>query len=236
MDAPITLNNTVGYAVVCRDGPVGRVRGYLIDDREWILKELVISNGFFLPAQTSAATPHAIIAINNRLETISLNATAQEIRKARPIRQPLSATSAHRRQRRLIPWDYLWAPDGWAGSTTPELSDRIVHDHAPPTHDRVVDTQFRSTSEISGNVIVGIDGEAGQVEDFFVQPTTWKIESLVVRLKDGNLYLLPSTWITVANRSSKRVLVNASKKDMIQCPGFDYDDDLEPAWNAEAVC
>ena len=94
------------------------------------------------------------------------------------------------------------------------------------------DPRLRSTRDVIGSFLHGIDGEIGKIEDFIIDDITWRIRYLVVNAKYwwlGKNILITREWINHLNWiSNEKLFVNLST-EIVQLPTeLDAEPETEP--------
>jgi hypothetical protein len=84
--------------------------------------------------------------------------------------------------------------------------------------------RLRSTQEVTGYHVYGIDGEVGIVDDFIVDDQNWKLHSVVVdteRWLRGRKVMISPKCIGEINWEHSKVFVNMSEIAIKNSPGYD---------------
>jgi len=85
-------------------------------------------------------------------------------------------------------------------------------------------SHLRSTNEVTGYTIHATDGDIGEVEDFIIEDTTWKINFLVVETGNwfsGKKVLISPRWIKNVKWEEQKVTINHSKDEVKNSPEYD---------------
>jgi sporulation protein YlmC with PRC-barrel domain len=83
---------------------------------------------------------------------------------------------------------------------------------------------LRSTQEVTGYDIHATDGNIGQVEDFIIDDTTWKIHFLVVETGNwfsGKKVIISPHWIKDVKWEEQKVTINHLKDEVKNSPEYD---------------
>jgi hypothetical protein len=70
-----------GYAVAARDGPVGEVRDFLVDDLSWAIRELAVEAGHWYAGKEVLIAPAQVEGIDDDASKITLRLTQADIRE-----------------------------------------------------------------------------------------------------------------------------------------------------------
>ncbi|MDT8861943.1 PRC-barrel domain-containing protein [Alkalihalobacillus sp. MEB130] len=68
-----------GYMVTAKDGQIGKVIDFILDDESWAIDSLVIDTGDLLPGKKVVVSPEAIDSVNRLSQEIYLNEKKEEI-------------------------------------------------------------------------------------------------------------------------------------------------------------
>jgi predicted glycosyl hydrolase (DUF1957 family) len=85
------------------------------------------------------------------------------------------------------------------------------------------DSHLRSTDDVDGHNIQGLDGEIGHVEDFIVDDASWAIRYLVINTRNwwpGKKVLVAPQWIDRVSWAESKVFVGLSRAAIKQSPKY----------------
>ena len=71
-----------GYKVTARDGPIGRVQDFLVDDRDWCVTELVADTRSWLPGKPILISPDAVDRIEPNRFSMRIRLTREEVERS----------------------------------------------------------------------------------------------------------------------------------------------------------
>jgi hypothetical protein len=92
---------------------------------------------------------------------------------------------------------------------------------------------LRSTNDVSGHHIQGMDGEIGHVADFFIDDQTWAIRYLIVDTHNwlpGKKVLISPQWIDRISWGERKVFVNVLREAIKHSPEFKEESLLSRAY------
>jgi sporulation protein YlmC with PRC-barrel domain len=92
---------------------------------------------------------------------------------------------------------------------------------------------LRSTHELTGYDIHALDGNIGEVADFIIDDTTWKIHFIVVETGNwflGKMVLISPKWIKEVNWEEQEVTINHSMDDVKKSPDYDSSQPLNDTY------
>jgi hypothetical protein len=113
-----------GYGVIARDGEIGHVEDFLLDDESWTIRYLAIDPKNFWPGNPVLIPPDWLVAVTWTASTVRLDHTRAEIESApewdpaRPLTRAFEE-ALHRHYQRPGYWS---APDQVPEETHPEAT------------------------------------------------------------------------------------------------------------------
>jgi len=220
------LNN---YKLHSLDGEIGKVKEFYFDDHNWNVQYLIADTGSWLTGRQVLISPYALEAVSKEEEYISLNLTKSQIENSPPLEtdEPVSQQF----QEKFYGY-YEWPMYGAGLETLGQYAayPLITSDQGGAREytqaDKVWDPHLRSTDNVSGYNIQGLDGEVGHVKDFIIDDETWKIRYLVVDTRNwwpGKKILLSTQWIEKISWDESKVFINLPCENMKQSPEYTED-------------
>jgi uncharacterized protein YrrD len=88
------------------------------------------------------------------------------------------------------------------------------------------DPHLRSTKKVTGYSVIAADGEIGNIEDFIIDDSNWKLDFVIVdtgRWFPGKKVIISPKWIKEIKWDTSTVIVNASVDNVKNSPEFDPD-------------
>lgn len=224
-----TLENILGYRIVARDGEIGKVQDFFIDDSLWRLRYIVAETGSWMSRQRVLLSLAALGEIRSERRAFHVNLSREQVSGAPGIDtdKPVS------RQQELMMnnhygWPAYWSPDGFTISESmPAAMNRtkkIDGDH-----------HLRSFREISSYAIKCGEVRLGKVEDFVFDDADWSLRSLVMRRDswlESRRIALPAGTITELSWSDRTLGVDVVDSDLPNNEPFNYN---EPVNREECV-
>ncbi len=212
-----------GYTLNCRDGQIGRVKGFYFDDRHWTVRYLVAGTGEWLAERQVLISPYALGAVNPTTGDIVVDLRKQQIEDS----PPLDSDRPVSRQFEDAYHGYYGWPRYWAGSNVwgayPEIARSPAEWTAPLVHERPEDAHLRSTHDVRGHHVEATDGGIGHVEDFLIDDRTWTIRYLVVGTRNwwpGKRVLVSPEWIDRVSWPEAKVFVHVNRDRIQHAPEY----------------
>jgi len=200
------VKNLIGFALGATDGEIGKVNEFYFDDETWTIRYLIVKTGNWLSGRKVLISPIALKEPDWENELLPLNLTKVQIENSPDIdtEKPVA------RQKELALYNhYSWPYDAQPGAgfyggigMAGMIDSRIPFEDAIAAQNidnYAGDPHLRSTSEVIGYSLHATDGEIGEVEDFIIDDTTWRIRFLVVDTGNwfpGKKVLISPKWET----------------------------------------
>jgi hypothetical protein len=203
------------------DGPIGKVKDFYFDDRQWTVRYLVVDTGNWLSGRRVLISPYALLAAIGSEQRIAINLTKKQIENS----PSLNTDKPVSRQFEEAYYGYYEWPGYWSGSDMWDPNfERVRNERREPTADeKVWDSHLRSTHEVRGYHLHAADGEIGHVEDFVVDDVTWKIRYLIVDTRNwwpGKKVLISPRWIQRVSWRESEVFVELTRENLKRSPEY----------------
>ncbi|MEO5926444.1 MAG: PRC-barrel domain-containing protein [Bryobacteraceae bacterium] len=206
-----TLTSVVGSSIHAADGEIGHVRDLLFDDRNWVVRYLVVETGSWLAGRRVLISPLAAQSISLEGRSVHVTLTKDQIQGSPDINTDLPVS---RQQEADLSAHFAW-PAYWLAN--PVGAPLIM---APPPMDtRGVDgdPNLRSVGEVTKYAVKATDGELGHVSDLILEDANWFIRFLV--LKTGGWFasqnlMLSTRWIGSISWAQREVLVPYTRDEL----------------------
>ena len=216
-----SLKDLEGYGVSAKDGVLGSVADFLLDDEGWGCRYLVVHAGGFFAERDVLISPMAFRQVDWEERLFHLDLTRAKIEASPSADLDLPVSRQHERDYfRYYGYPYYWGSSGiWS---TPGGPLAPIPEDAPrgPEAD-ADDVHLRSARELRGYHIHGSDDEIGHVEDFIVDDVTWAIRYLVVDTSNlwfGKRVLVSPYWATEVSWDERMIHLGLSRQVIKDCP------------------
>lgn len=172
-----------GYRVEALDGEIGQVKGFYFDDKDWVIRYLIVDASPALPNRKLLISPYALGDISTPGKAVEVKLSREKLENSPSIEAQLPMARQHEREYyRYYNWPVYWGGPGCWGVNPVPLATSY---YQPPIKETLagrdeVDSHLRSTQEVTGYNIQNLDGEIGHLEDFLIEEWSWAIRSLVV--------------------------------------------------------
>lgn len=198
-----TAKTIYGNKLGATDGEIGHVRDFYFNDEDWMIRYLVVDTGDWLPGRQVLIPPHVVASFGEEGKIVEVNLSRARIENSPAIatHKPVS------RQYEEEYYRYFGWPSYWMGETLPAMpsipasgtpSDTVAAAEAARS---TGDAHLRSTRAVEGYHVQGTDRLAGHVSDFRINPETWRICKLRVRVG----HRLSGTEVDVSTNNVLRI-------------------------------
>jgi hypothetical protein len=238
------LKDLEGFAIHATDGNIGETKEFYFDDRQWVVRYLVVETGAWLSSQKVLLSPISIKHVDWDKKELSVAITKAQVKDSPDIdtQKPVS------RQHEL---DYLgyygyplyWGNTGlWGGYPTPYMmapasqkqhASPIVADASVPyvaPHTSSSNHHLRSNSEVMDYHVVATDGEIGHLQGMLIDPETWAVRYLIINTSNwwlGHLVLVAPEWIEDVSWDTSKIHIDMTQEQIKNAPAYDASKVLE---------
>lgn len=233
-----SVKHLEGYKLGASDGDIGEVKSVLFEDDTWTVRYLVVKTGSWLFGRKVLISPAAIAGVNFNEKIIAVNLTKEQVKNSPDID---TEKPVERQQEILLYQHYgmgnYWAAGGlWAGGigTTGMMMQADMPVEGPlheergsdpeSDSDRDANPHLRSTDNVKGYTIEARDGNIGDVADFIVDDSNWKISFVVVDTGDwlpGKKVIISPAWIKEVKWETSSVKVDVTVDRVKNSPEYD---------------
>ncbi len=229
-----SIKELQGYRITTRDDEIGKVHDFLFDDREWVVRYLVVNTGRWLDDRLVLVPPHVITSADWAARHVAVDMTKEQIESSPPIdlESPVS-----RQQEIELYAHYGWQPY-WPGtatgiglvesaaSTEVAKGEKRETPSDTPTATAKKDPHLRSAREVTGYHISAADGEIGHINDWIVDDENWTIRYAVVDTRNwlpGRKVLVAIPWFQDVSWERQAVTTELTQETIKNSPEFDPD-------------
>lgn len=182
------------FVLSAADGEAGHVEEVYFDERNWIVRYLVIRiNG--APASTVLLSPGLITEMDEETASLRTGLTREQVAHC-PVPADLPTVSSRRQQRAdaRLSGGLLSAGPGPGNASAAGARATAASSGAEAQSPRL-----RSSEEVTGYMMVARDGVVGLVLDLVVELPGWNVRYLEVEWRGWNpaeRVLVEPTWVT----------------------------------------
>ena len=171
------------------DGDVGHVKDFYFDDQSWAVRYVVADTGSWLTGRQVLLSPYAFGSLRQVGKLLLVNLTRKQIENSPPIEAHKPVSRQYEEEyHRYYDWPFYWQGGSLWGASHLPTSELPVS--LPPSEQATAgntpsgcpDAHLRSTQAVGGYHLHASDGLIGHVCDFLVDPQTWAIRELVIKI------------------------------------------------------
>jgi hypothetical protein len=190
------LKDFVGFTVHATDGDIGETKDLFFDDKQWVIRYLVVETGSWLASKKVLLSPMSIQHVDIEEKKITVSISKEQVKNCPDVdtQQPVS------RQYELnylgyYGYPYYWGNTGlWGGYPSPYMIAPGYASVAPQPDEgidapdmfadikaiqhRDQDHHLRSCDAVTGYQLEATDGELGHLAGMLIDTETWAIRYL----------------------------------------------------------
>lgn len=208
------IKGILGFTVRASDGDVGQVSDLYLDDREWIVRYLIVETGPWLLGRQVLLLPEMVDLPRWQAGEFPVDLTQEQVRNSPDVdlAKPVS------RQMEQEVYDYYrWVPYWRTGARALAAA---VEAQAERERDRG-DPHLRSAKEVMGYRVQARDGEIGYIKDFFLEPDHWAIRYVLVNTRNwlpGRDVLIAQQCLNKVDWAESKAYVDLSRQQVQESP------------------
>ncbi|NLF10075.1 MAG: hypothetical protein GX594_19165 [Pirellulaceae bacterium] len=201
----VTANQIYGTATVCGQAPRGKINDLLFDDRCWTVSNVVVRLGNWFTRRDVLVAPREIESVDWPTHRVYLALSEERLRAAPSLESnPPVALRKYWESQRMIAWEAYWS------GLFQQMSDEG-------------DPHLRNTRAVAGHHVFGLDSEAGRVDNFVIDDSTWRIRYLVVRIgkrQEAKRVIVEPRWVDSIDWDLRGVYIHLPKVEIEHCGEF----------------
>lgn len=220
-----SLKDLERYGVRARDGDIGSVEDFLLDDERWVVRYLVVETGGFLDRRRVLISPISFREVDWVTRRFHLALTKEKVQNSPSIdvAEPVS------RQYEEEYYGYFGYPHYWGGSAVWGMGAYPGMLMAETPSQRGVvrpddvngDVHLRSARDVQEYDVQGSDAAIGRVDDFIIDDETWEVRYLVIDTShwwSGRRVLVSPHWASRVSWYESKVHVDLTRETIRNAP------------------
>jgi uncharacterized protein YrrD len=237
------IKSLIGFSMGATDGEIGKVEEFYFDDLTWTVRYLVVETGNWLNGRKVLIAPQALLTPDWMNEIFPINLTKEKIKNSPNIDTEQPVTRQHEIEMyEYYPWTNHWGSGVWGGGmgvsgmmtqTYQPLAEAVRGENRTDAKDADGDPHLRSTHKVKGYTIHANDGKIGDVEDFIVDDSSWKLDYLVVDTGHwfpGKKVLISPKLVKEIAWDTSEVIINVSEADVKNSPEYEPGEALSESY------
>jgi hypothetical protein len=238
-----SISDLEDYAIQATDGVIGQVKDFYFDDREWVIRYLVVEAGTWLSSRKILISPISIGTTDWANHVLPVSLTKEQVRNSPDIDtdKPVS------RQHEMAYLGYYGYPSYWGGTglwgtsaypgmlmtgdASLELAQPVQQSDAKRAYALTAaaqhqndDPNLRSCEAVNGYHLLASDGDIGHVEGYLVDDETWAIRYVIVNTSNwwlGHKVLIAPQWIVAVGWEDATVSTSLTRQSLKDAPPYD---------------
>jgi hypothetical protein len=230
------------YAVAARDGDLGRVVDFLIDDENWMVRHLIVETGGFLAGRRVLISPISFREADWSNRCFHVDLTMEQVKDSPSVDTALPVSRQHERDNyRYYGYSSYWGDSAlWSMGDSAESMvdgrwDPVARSDGPAKIVKADDIHLRSAQEVRGYHVDGHGEDVGHVDDFIVDDLSWGVRYLAIATSAwwfGKKVLIAPHWATRIDWAEGKVFVNQSREAIKASPMWDPAAPINRAYEA----
>ncbi len=226
------LDTLLRLPIEASDGDIGRCRDFLFDDRDWLVRYLVVDTGKWLPGTRVLVPSPLIEEVDLLKERVPVKLTREQVRQS----PPLDTHAPVSRQYEIQLADhyqtlYWWVgPGSYGGFPTPATVSAKPRSKGMDLSEPD-EPHLRSYREVRGYGIQAADGSVGHLEGLLVDDDDWSLPFLVVDTRNW----LPGRKVVLSRRRAagiswheRSIRLNRTRAEVEAAPDIELDRPVDP--------
>jgi len=220
-----SLNSLVGYTIGASDGEIGKVKEFYFDDKTWTIRYLIVETGTWLSGRKVLIAAEMLLTPDWIKGIFPVNLTKEQVKNSPDINteEPVS------RQEEAIWQSYYLSTNYWSNGFYEGGMPYYMHEVINDAQDKGLPqktehlSHLRSSAKVTGYNIMATDGLIGEVKDFIVNDTDWRINFLVVdtgHWLPGKKVILSPKLIDEIDWATSEVSVRTTIKHVKDSPEY----------------
>jgi len=225
-----TIEDMLGYSIHAAVDDVGKTVDYYFDDKQWVIRYLVLETGSWLSSRKVLLSPFAIKDISRENKTFSVSMNSEQVKNSplidldKPVSlQDETEYTNYYGYPRYWDGDFLWGASMYP-MTSSDTALTPVHTTKPINYSATQHHHLRSCEAIIGNHVEALDGPIGHIEQMLMDEQTWAIRYLIINTSNwglGHQVLIAPQWIKAIHWEDKKVFVDKLRQNIKAAPRFD---------------
>jgi hypothetical protein len=228
----ISLKEIKGFTVETTDGTKGKVRDFLFDEDDWIIRYIEADFGSFFKEKRILLPLNVLADHKWDSKHFPLSISKEEIDKS-PVPEDKPTVSREYEKELMKHYGF---PAYWSPGFIPPVHTGLYYPVRPikvpakdvteeKVNEREVDTRLRSFNEVNGYYILASDGNLGHLEDLIADDEDWQLIYLIVDTSNWRPWskkvVLLINWLDEISYESREVSVNVHSDFIKDAPEFD---------------
>lgn len=236
-----TLSDLKNLAIHASDGDIGLIKDFYFDDKQWVIRYLVVETGSWLFSKKILLSPISIKELNQEDKTLTVSISRAQVKNSPDVDSEKPVSKQYEVDfMGYYGYPYYWGKTGlWGNEGSPNMISPGYYSVAPQPDDfgapdkfadvnaalsRDTDHHLRSSDAVTGYHLDAIDGELGHLQGILIDIDTWAIRYLIINTSNwwlGHLVLIAPKWIKEVSWPTSKIYVDMTQQQVKDAPTFD---------------
>ncbi len=222
----LTLNALSHFGIQTQEGSLGHCTDILFDDRDWVVRYLVLDTQRWNPLSKKVlVSPISIDAVDADREEVHVGLSREQIKNSPELdeHQPVSR-EYEQNFFRYYGYAFYWMGEGLWG-TYPHPAPLVNEEAEDSPSISSSEGHLRSFEEVKGYRVDVKDGQLGVVDKAIFDTENWKISAWVLDsrsiLPGGHKYMVRPDQVDHISWVERSMHINLTKDALSERPEFD---------------
>lgn len=224
-----SLGDMRGYTIRTTDDTLGKVKDFLFDERDWVVRYMVADTTRWLPGRTVLIPWQAFEGADGMQREFAVRLSRQQVEDSPALAEGETISREHETMlHRHYDYAPYWTLFGTAGAMpfSPVPSDfrdrRFADEEVSPASPR--GSVLQSVTQVTGYHIGATDGTIGHVVDLVGEDEEWIVRYIAVDTRNwlpGRKVLIAPEWLRDIDWMSRRLDVDVDRQTIKNSPVYD---------------
>ena len=224
-----SIRTVLGYTIQALDGYIGLSKDFLFDDRQWVVRYLIVKTEKWLPGRKVLVSPRFINDLNWAARIIKINCSRVSIESSP--RLDMHAPVSHEFETAF--YDHYTVANHWPVTEPRDnptngyahVTKNSNHFNNTANHNPPISKTYglQLVSEVTGYNIEARDKLTGHVEDFIVDEHSWQIRYLVIDTRNwlpAPKVIVNPQWFKTVDWNHKKISTRLTARQIKDSPRY----------------
>lgn len=226
-----SLKDLIGYTIETKDGKKGKVKDFLFDEKQWIVRYLEADFGNLFSSEKVLIPKVFFKQPLWKDKVFPAELLTSEIERCPKVDDHLPVS---RKYEEVLYKHYQLNPywtAAYMGSMGGYFPPRPINVPSQTISEDEVDTTLRSFKEVEGYQIHALNDTIGHVEDIVIDDEDWQITYAVIDTKNwlpwSKKVLIAIDWMDNISYSKREVKIGLRTESIKNAPEFSHSDFID---------
>ncbi len=235
-----SLKELVGYKIEAKKGEYGKIKDFLFDEENWIIRYLKADLGTFLPGKEVLIPKEFLKQPNWSNLSFPVELSKEEIENSPLLDDGITVSRKYEQElnkhfKIIDYWSSLYVPP--SGLPAYNFPPRPIIAPSKIIDEKDLNTSIRSFKEIKGYHIHALDGEIGHIDDLIIEDTDWQIVYAIVDTRNwlpwSKKVLISINSMDKISYAKQKVNINLNIETIKDGPEFNYSEPINEEYEKQ---